>query len=350
MKQVFFLLIFTFCMPLGGWAQGAKPAGALVKKLQTVLGKRLRKAVMASRKEYRSLLLRHPYDAQRVQTYIRQAIVQVVNVADGSFHSSGFVFEEFFKGKRSLWVAVPYHTSGSAGEKVYVRFFDEQGHPFVKDFTVEQGGGWGINSLDVSLIKLPEELWGKVFALRLSDLGAKTGETAQVYGFMCAFKERCFPDIYARKITDVTGFRVTGDYQLPPAPSGFCGAPVIGRGGYVLGMHCGSEKGKQTFAVSANGIKELLRYFYFGRASQPVKILGKTVFEIEPFQSLGGVSLERAGRLLERVDMDHFKAPFTYARVEKIFVTSHVQPGDVVVFEVVSHGRVDKVIEYQVRK
>lgn len=342
---IFFLISY---LPVMGWGQVSKTPQVLAGKIQKILKNGVRRAVQARQQGYRALLLKHPYNAALVQANIRRALVQVVNVGEGGFHSSGFIFEEFFKGKRTVWAAVPYHTSGSSGAEVYLRFFDGEGNSSVQHFTVNQGGGWGINSLDVSLIKLPEELAEKVFALRLSDKGARVGEVAQGYGYMCALKEDVIPGVYARRITDTTGFKLSGDYQLPPAPSGFCGAPVISSSGYVLGMHCGSEKGKQTFAVSAAGIKELLRAFYFGHAAQPVKILGKTLFEIEPFQSIGSISLERAGRLLERVDMDYFRAPFTYARAENVFRTGRIQKGDVIIFEIVERGRIAGVIEYRV--
>lgn len=344
------LLLFSLCFvfPSCSFAQGMKTPFVLSKKIQNVLGKKVRQAVLAQRKGYVGLLSRRPYTAQLVGRNVGRAMVQVVNVADGSFHSGGFVFEEFFRGQRSVWAAIPYHTSGSRGETVYLRFFNEDGSSFVEELSVSQGGGWGINSLDVSLVKLPPELADKVFALRLSDQGASVGESACGYGFMCVNKGQTVPQLYHRNITDVTGFRLTGDYQLPPAPSGFCGAPIISQGGYVLGMHCGSEKGKQTFAVSSAGIKELLRSFYFGYAAQKVKILGKEVFEIEASQSIASISWERGGRLLERVDMDHFRRPFTYAQAEKVFCTGKLQKGDVIIFDVVSHGRIEKVIEYQV--
>ena len=76
--------------------------------------------------------------------------------------------------------------------------------------------------------------------------------------------------------------------------------------------------------------------------------MGKTLFEIEPFQSIGSISLERAGRLLERVDMDYFRAPFTYARAENVFRTGRIQKGDVIIFEIVERGRIAGVIEYRV--
>lgn len=319
---------------------------ALAKKIEQSLNKNLRRAVQSG---VRKQILAPAYAAKQVQENIGRALVQVVDTQDGLFHTSGFVFEEFLSGKRTVWAALPYHAAGRAGREVYLRFFDAQGNSFVERFKVTQSGSGGINGLDVSLVKLPEKLAQRIFALRLLPQKPAVGQYAYGYGFTYMLRNEAGYEMYPRAITDVTGFKITGDFNLPLDPSGFCGSPIVEKGGYVLGMHCGSEKGKRSFAVSAEGINKLLRAFYFHENTLPVQCYGHTVGTITPSQRIGYMVLKRQGKLIKKIQVFDFAGPFSYQQTERVFRPGEVQKGDEILFEIIENGQNKGILSYQVK-
>ena len=324
-------------------AQGKWRLPVLAKKIEQSLNKNLRRAVQVG---VRTQAPVQAYAAKNVQANINRALVQVVDRGDGLFHTSGFVFEEFLTGKRTVWAALPYHSAGRAGREVYLRFFDANGQSFVKRFKVTQSGSGGINGLDVSLVKLsPEEAVG-LFALRLAPFKPQVGQLAYGYGFTYMLRNEAGYESYPRAITDVTGFKITGDFNLPFDPSGFCGSPIVEKGGYVLGMHCGSEKGRRSFAVSAEGINKLLRAFYFKENSLPVKYCGKTLAEITPSQRIGRIVLKRGGKIIKQVNVFDFTGPFSYQQTERVFRPGEVQKQDELQFEIIENGETVRRISY----
>lgn len=358
------ILFFALCvLPAGLAAQGIKGKSfwrSLVKKSVPAERSAASKAALSAA-EYGSAqqaLLRAaaraayeralpPYQTAGLPGKISRSLVQVVSVSSGGLASGGFVFEEFARGKRTLWAAVPYHVAGGKGHPVTLRLRERDGSVRLYPTQVTIGGGWGRNALDVSLIRLPQELENQVFALRLSDRPAKPGSRVTAYGFTFRQNRPDRPLKVAQTAGVTAGFRLSGDGSLPDMRGGFCGAPVVGESGYVLGMHCASEGG-ETFSVTAAGIKELLRAHYFGRAEQPVFIKARHVFDIASSESIGRMTLKRAGKELAQTDVQSYSGPFSYGRAEQAFGSGQIRAGDEISFYITEHHQVTRVIRYRV--
>lgn len=287
------------------------------------------------------------YEPSAVRSQISRSLVQVISISSGGLASGGFVFEEFARGKRTLWAAVPYHVAGGEGHPVTLRIRGKDGSVQLHPLEVTVGGGWGRNAIDVSLIRLPETWAEQVFALRLSDHPVAPGSRLTAYGYTIKQHEPGRPLVVPQTAGVTAGFRLFGDGRLPEVRGGFCGSPVIGESGYVAGMHCASTGG-EIFAITAAGIKELLRAYYFGRAEQTVFFFGHPVFDIASSESISRMTLERDGRVISAVDVQLYSGLFSYAEAERAFGGRSIFYRDVIRFHITEHGNTTRVVSFSV--
>ncbi len=351
MKKILTLIcLFIFLAPVSQ-AQGNKAFNAL-KRWGQKAGASLSKVQRRAMGQVEAVRARHAtqvYAKRQVLTKMPHALVQVIGMNRGGLRSTGFILEDFKNGRSRLWAVVPYHVGGGKGKPIRLRVLDESGKSHDYDLKIASGGGWGPNAIDASLVRLPDELAGRVTALQLAPQPASVGMDAFSFGYTLANMKQEKPTALLRNIKDVTGFRMMGDYRFIGDPSGFCGSPVLNKEGYVLGVHSGTVGVSGSMAVTADGIRQLIRAYDTGRGAMPVRVFGQEAMQIETTESISTISLYRNGEWVYSVDVNRLYTPFSYEHAEAAFGPIKLLTGDTMVFRLVEHGAPTRSVSYVIR-
>lgn len=350
MKKILTLVCLCVFLAPVSQAQGNKAFNVL-KRIGQKAGESLSKVQQRAMAQVERVRAQHKvpvYSKREVFTKMPHALVQVIGMNKGGLRSTGFILEDFKHGRSRLWAVVPYHVGGGKGKPIRLRLLDAAGKIHNYDLKIAAGGGWGPNAIDASLVRLPKELAGKVTALRLAPEPARAGMNAFSFGYTVFHTEQLKPVALMRNIKNVTGFRMMGDYRFIEDPSGFCGSPVLDAEGYVLGVHSGTVGMESSMAVTADGIRQLIRAYDTGRGAMAVRVFGREAMQIETTESISSISLYRHGSWIYSVALNHLYTPFSYAHAEAAFGPIELRKGDTLVFHIVEHGTPTRSVSYTI--
>lgn len=259
---------------------------------------------------------------EAVERNLPRSLVQLVG-RKGNFASNGFVFDDTFGGECARWIAVPYHTAAPRGQNtVLLKLQGADGKPVIGEFKLDVCGAGGLNSADMCLIRLDGPKWKHLQALEWSLRVPQKGARLASYG--CRSNE-CrtfgldeFDKVSGREVLLYNQYRLTTSYEFADGcPYGACGSPLLDRDGKVLGMHSGSMNRKLSFAVTREGVEDLLAKYYYGSAGRMLMYKGRKIRRVGVDERLQSIRVLREGALFAEVNLELYFQYFNFSELEK---------------------------------
>ena len=187
-------------------------------------------------------------------------------------HSSAFLFETTYKGKKEIWAATSSHVT-QKGEPLLLTFFNgKKSFPVFGD--VVRTGPALLS--DIALIKLQEPLPPQLKPFKLANV-EDTQSPLSLWGYS-------YNKLYhVENLTfekDNTRFLRTDFPFEQRRRAGLCGGPLLNQKEEVLGVACGVSMEDKAYATSIRIIPYLLQAYHEGSAEIPLMIHGKNLGNI----------------------------------------------------------------------
>ncbi len=208
-------------------------------------------------------------------------------------HSTAFLFETTYQGKREIWAATAGHTAQEK-EPLLLTFYDGKKEYPVRGTLVQQGPAL---LSDMALIQLQHPLPAALRPLTLAEDLTQTTSPLTTWGY-ASNKLYHIDELTFEK--DNTRFIRTDFPDTQRKRAGLCGGPLLNNHGQVLGVHCGSSPEDKSYAASVRMIPYLLQAYHTGSAEVPLVIQGQTLGYIQINERIMQIHcLDQSGNLLE---------------------------------------------------
>lgn len=177
-------------------------------------------------------------------------------------HSSAFLFQTNYQGRREIWAATAGHTA-QPGESLRLTFYNGK-KAIPVDGVLAQNGPALLS--DAALIKITTPLPPQLQPFELATQIVPQ-EPLTTWGY-ASNKLYHVDNLTFEK--DNSRFIRTDFPAKQKKRSGLCGGPLLNPQGQVVGIHCGSSLDDKAYAAHINIIPYLLQAYYEGNAEIPL--------------------------------------------------------------------------------
>lgn len=314
----------------------------------------LRKTVTAARRDFtgpRSLLQR-----------TRHSVVQIAMPNHSTTLGTGFVFKE----NGRVWVAMPFHLGGSAGNTRVIRLRKLDGTIAEQEVKIALNGTAGWHSPDISLAEIPAAWRKEVRPLQI----AQADVTRDVYsvGYIAGELELGEVLPISSRFTHVDQQNMLRDFYIPGSTmenpvsgNGYCGTPLFQKidGDWkVVGMHNGHvldlKNPQASVGSSVNLAATLARlidnYFKPMAMGHGLEFRGWEITRLgeqERVDTITVIPADAAKTPIVR-SMRNFPLPYSDSNVEQAVGDLDLQPGDKLVFSIKGRTETQRHVDREV--